>query len=148
MTRKGSVFRDVMPCIFCSCSYICIVFSVCSVSFIVCVVLCTVCLSVVCYLCVVSYCSTLPPDKRLIFSLNNNNNNNTAEARRFGGNYCLNRRRVRQGRNQQQIQSCWFLAWLTLWPWKWRWYVSSKRYWTVAGPNGAISKFIRLVVTL
>jgi hypothetical protein len=55
-----------------NCSYncICIVFSVCSVSFILCVVLCAVlCLSVVCYLCdvcylcVVSSCSTLPPGK-------------------------------------------------------------------------------------
>jgi hypothetical protein len=37
---------------------------VCSVYFIVCVVLCAVfCFSVVCYLCVVSYCSTLPPGK-------------------------------------------------------------------------------------
>jgi hypothetical protein len=36
-----------------------IVFIVCSVSFIVCVVLCAVlCLSVVCYLCVVSYCGS------------------------------------------------------------------------------------------
>jgi hypothetical protein len=53
------------------------VFIVCSVSFIVCVVLCAVfCLSVVCYLCdvcylcVVSYCSTLPPGKEPICSLN------------------------------------------------------------------------------
>jgi hypothetical protein len=52
-----------------SCNCICC-FIVCSVSFIVRVVLCAVfCLSVVCYfrdvcyLCVVSYCSTLPPGK-------------------------------------------------------------------------------------
>jgi hypothetical protein len=39
--------------------YLCDVFIVCSVYFIVYVVLCVVfCLSVVCYLCVVSYCST------------------------------------------------------------------------------------------
>jgi hypothetical protein len=44
--------------------YLCDVFIVCRVSFIVCVFLCAVfCLSVVCYLCVVSYCSTLPPGK-------------------------------------------------------------------------------------
>jgi hypothetical protein len=37
---------------------------VCSVSFIVCVVLCAMfCLSVVCYLCVVSYCSTTATGK-------------------------------------------------------------------------------------
>jgi hypothetical protein len=42
----------------CSCNCICIVFIVCSVSFIVYVVLCAVFrLSVVCYLCVMSYCS-------------------------------------------------------------------------------------------
>jgi hypothetical protein len=47
-----------MYCIY----FICIVFIMCSVSFIVCVGLCVVlCLSVVyylCYLCVASYCST------------------------------------------------------------------------------------------
>jgi hypothetical protein len=37
----------------CSCNFICIVFIVCSVSLIVCVVLCAVC-----YLYVVPYCST------------------------------------------------------------------------------------------
>jgi hypothetical protein len=42
-------------CICCSCNRICIVFILCSVSVITCVVLCAVfCLSVVCYLCVVS----------------------------------------------------------------------------------------------
>jgi hypothetical protein len=39
-----------MQAICCSCNCICIVFIMCSVSFIVCVVLCSVfCLSVVCY---------------------------------------------------------------------------------------------------
>jgi hypothetical protein len=53
--------------LFCPCSFgvlfecgvyvVVIIFIVCSVSFIVCVVLCDLfCLSMVCYLCVVSYC--------------------------------------------------------------------------------------------
>jgi hypothetical protein len=54
---------------------------VCSVSFIVCVVLCAVlCLNLVCYffvmfyLCVVSYCSTTVPGKiPLAVKINNNN---------------------------------------------------------------------------
>jgi hypothetical protein len=47
-----------------------ILFIVCSVFFIVCVVLCAVfCLSVVCYLCVASYCSTTATGKP-ICSLN------------------------------------------------------------------------------
>jgi hypothetical protein len=75
----------VIVFIVCSVSFIvCSVsFIVCSVSYIVCIVLCAlfvwvwcVILCDVCYLCVVSYCSTLPPGKNpFAVKINNNNNN-------------------------------------------------------------------------
>jgi hypothetical protein len=34
----------------------------------------------------------------------------------FGGTYCFRL----QGQLCQLPASCWFLAWLTVWPWKWR----------------------------
>jgi hypothetical protein len=62
---------------------LCVVFIVCNVSLIVYVTLCVFCLSVVCYfvlcvfLCVVSYCSTVPPGKNQFeVQLTNNNDKN------------------------------------------------------------------------
>jgi hypothetical protein len=66
--------------------FVCVVFIVCNVSFIVCIALSAVfCLSVVCYfceMCIFVLCLTvvpLPPGKNpFAVQLNNNNNNNFA----------------------------------------------------------------------
>jgi hypothetical protein len=64
-----NLFNYSCNCFCCSCNCICIALIVCNVSFIVYVVCvlclfdCGVLLSDVCYLCGMSYCSSLPPGK-------------------------------------------------------------------------------------
>jgi hypothetical protein len=36
--------------------------------------------------------------------------------------------------------SCWFLAWLILWPWRWRWYIPPKCRLTFSGLHSIISQ--------
>jgi hypothetical protein len=36
--------------------------------------------------------------------------------------------------------SCWFLSWLTFWPWRWRQYIPLKRWWTYTRVHGITSQ--------
>jgi hypothetical protein len=44
--------------------------------------------------------------------------------------------------------SCWFVAWIILQPWRWRPHVSPKRRFTFNGLNGVISQNVELTVTI
>jgi hypothetical protein len=64
--------------------------------------------------------------------------------RHFRGTYFLH---LQGSRVSLLPASWWFLAWLTLQPWRWRWYVPVKRWLTFTGLHNVIPQKMELSIT-